>query len=1479
MDATLEMVIRVRKQLAALEDTIRRTRQFGVTFASTARKIQSYARTIVAAVHKMKAKFIELDAAMRTLRNSALKAFTAIVALTGIPLKFFADFQKGMSNVNTLLNASRKELEGYSNQVVGISNKIGESAKALSAALYDIVSAGVASEKSISVLEKSAKAAQAGMTDTKTAANAGIAAINAYGLEIEKLGHIYDLQFSTVRKGVITFAQLAHAQGQLLPSSRKLNVSLDEMYGSFAFLTKVGLNAEQASISLARAFDTLSQEKDKMQALGVSVFDASGEFRGMIEVIEDLSGTLDGLTSEEQIEKLESIGMDIRAARAIVPMIKNLEDFKEVVGDVSDSAGSMNQAYKKAIDNITFHWDRAKQNVINAFMGIGSAFEDEVRDMLDQVTAWAGAIGNFVKQNEEAIKSIIKFTIKFISVITAFALVGKAITALLTPIGLVKVGIIALGAAWYLNVYGIREKTEAAWAAVTTATSVVWGVMEGFWTWLTGTDFETKLKDIKEVVEKGWEIVIDIAGAGWDFIKQYLPEGAAEKIEEVAKIAFEAAIEWTGDAYDSIKKGFETGDWSDALGVAADAFKAGVIIWTSLSLISGTVAAIKTAIIAGLGLAKAAAAGLGGTATILGVISIGISLAEAMKSGEYNDFVKNLLLALAGGFAAYGLTGSVALGSTVFTLLLNLKLGEIIGNWLFTNKRPSRDIEYLYNPELDGIPKRASGGLVFGSGTGTSDSILAMISNGEYIINAESTKKFLPLLEMINKDQLPRFRDGGSPSRYIGDGSGGLDYGLINQFTLDQSNVADGLFLGLLEFLATASKDTQNYGYVVQLVEAIQAIPIEMEQIFADLENEGDKLKEELENILANNNGNAGNAIEVSEFEKMFNKIGTLVESSLNRIADSLDGTAKIIFTGLGDIAAQFNAIKDENGNAVGMGSVIQGLINDFSNADMKGLWNAFTQANNIYAKADITRQMIEQLSEQSKQAIATVLDSLTNMFASWISSKEEKATEAFNEAVKTFEESVLELKKTLQAGGSLGNTQEAFNKARAEAKKANDALKEMEKWQDIGTGAGIGAGAGSLIGGAIGSIIPGIGTLIGAAAGGLIGAIGGAIGGLFGGKSKRDDNAKKDLLERIEKIKEELNTAIEEAFNLNSQDFLGNINNTMLEAVNSGENMAKAIGVSIYGQVKDSLQKVFLWAKNDLIIQYLEPVLEDAKNKIMDSILTGTELDFDNIIDIDDLIKIAKQAEAVGSQLEKMTEEYKEALREAGIDEEIINQLFPEEIDEEAQKLAESISNAFLDAGELSTFSASLGEAIYTNAKDGLIQAFMEAEVYQEMFQKWFELSDINFSGDLETDFANMQSLLEKLKREIREVGMDFDYTEIPTVGNGASLDEGLYGSESYFAPSTLEAGRDMAETFATAIEQFVLTTESLVTSINRLADEIENRKVMESNKDRTTPINLIRPLPPGGKKYYITVNSEPGEDIAKRVVKEIKRIEENEE
>jgi TP901 family phage tail tape measure protein len=56
----------------------------------------------------------------------------------------------------------------------------------------------------------------------------------------------------------------------------------------------------------------------------------------------------------------------------------------------------------------------------------------------------------------------------------------------------------------------------------------------------------------------------------------------------------------------------------------------------------------------------------------------------------------------------------------------------------------------------------AAGGLISGPGTGTSDSIPAMLSNGEYVIKAASVNKFgQRFLDSINSGELPGFKMGG----------------------------------------------------------------------------------------------------------------------------------------------------------------------------------------------------------------------------------------------------------------------------------------------------------------------------------------------------------------------------------------------------------------------------------------------------------------------------------------------------------------------------------------------------------------------------------------------------------------------------------------------------------------------------------------------------------------------------------------------
>ncbi|MGW3144831.1 phage tail protein [Streptomyces sp. NPDC001177] len=97
---------------------------------------------------------------------------------------------------------------------------------------------------------------------------------------------------------------------------------------------------------------------------------------------------------------------------------------------------------------------------------------------------------------------------------------------------------------------------------------------------------------------------------------------------------------------------------------------------------------------------------------------------------------------------------------------------------VITNSKTYRSVHDITGKAAGGrVPRYADGGdvqiapdgLIRGPGTGTSDDIYAlfasgaqgMVSDTEFVVNAASTKKYLPLLEMINKDKLGHYAKGG----------------------------------------------------------------------------------------------------------------------------------------------------------------------------------------------------------------------------------------------------------------------------------------------------------------------------------------------------------------------------------------------------------------------------------------------------------------------------------------------------------------------------------------------------------------------------------------------------------------------------------------------------------------------------------------------------------------------------------------------
>lgn len=119
------------------------------------------------------------------------------------------------------------------------------------------------------------------------------------------------------------------------------------------------------------------------------------------------------------------------------------------------------------------------------------------------------------------------------------------------------------------------------------------------------------------------------------------------------------------------------------------------------------------------------------------------SLSDMIFNGaKAQDTMKKLAVEIAKAALQASLMGSGPLAGLFGTAGTNGNVGGLIGGLL-------------------GGLKLAGGGHVSGPGTGRSDSIPAMLSNGEYVINARATRRNRELLDAINSGRVGAFADGG----------------------------------------------------------------------------------------------------------------------------------------------------------------------------------------------------------------------------------------------------------------------------------------------------------------------------------------------------------------------------------------------------------------------------------------------------------------------------------------------------------------------------------------------------------------------------------------------------------------------------------------------------------------------------------------------------------------------------------------------
>lgn len=273
------------------------------------------------------------------LAKAALTALTAPLAALAVSTKAAATFESRMLNVNTITRVGTKRLEEMSKAALKLSTETGKAAPDLANALYQIASASVPAEHQLTVLEASAKAAVAGLTETETAADALTTAINAWGMDAGKAMEVSDQFFTVVERGKTTFPELAGNIAYVATTAASAGVTFEEVGAALATATRQGMRTDMASRSLNQVLLKLVTPSKEL----AEVYAKYGYESGQAAIkAEGFAGVLQMITNEAggSVQKMNEFIPSSEALRVVFALTgKNIEDYTEDLKAMGISLG------------------------------------------------------------------------------------------------------------------------------------------------------------------------------------------------------------------------------------------------------------------------------------------------------------------------------------------------------------------------------------------------------------------------------------------------------------------------------------------------------------------------------------------------------------------------------------------------------------------------------------------------------------------------------------------------------------------------------------------------------------------------------------------------------------------------------------------------------------------------------------------------------------------------------------------------------------------------------------------------------------------------------------------------------------------------------------------------------------------------------------------------------------------------------------
>lgn len=306
-----------------------------------------------------------------------------------------AEFEATMSRTEAIMSSGGPQWLDRTAQTQALNKEVralGQStvftASEVADGLQQIGMAGISAADAMTALPATLTLANLANVSMARSADIATNVLMTFNMEAKDLGKVVDLMATAVNNSNTDIEQLANALTYAGPAAQTAGISLQETTAAIETLANSGIKASRSGSALRRLFVSLLNPTKKgrqvLDQYGISVLDAEGKTRSLVDIVGQLNSALKGLDGADRLSAIQNL-VGVYATSPVAALVDNSDRFATFAEQNQNVSGAGERMEKIISDNLKFDWkallSALEEVQLQAFDSMGMRLRDLVAGM------------------------------------------------------------------------------------------------------------------------------------------------------------------------------------------------------------------------------------------------------------------------------------------------------------------------------------------------------------------------------------------------------------------------------------------------------------------------------------------------------------------------------------------------------------------------------------------------------------------------------------------------------------------------------------------------------------------------------------------------------------------------------------------------------------------------------------------------------------------------------------------------------------------------------------------------------------------------------------------------------------------------------------------------------------------------------------------------------------------------------------------